>query len=76
MPKKFKYHFKKFPPILREMVMEAMSEDMKNSRFIPYRLNPLMVAFDWSDNPSFSDSGFWSAVTQDALHHGVWNDKP
>ncbi len=32
-PKRFKDHFDKFPPILREMVMEAMN-DLKKEGFI------------------------------------------
>lgn len=75
MPKKFKSHFDKFPPILREMVMEAMTEDMKN-RDLSYYVSPIATAFLWDSNRSFSDWDFWNAVHEDAIHHGVWNDKP
>ena len=69
---KFKNHFDKFPPILREMVMEAMAEKEQNSQYGDYRTNPLMAAFVWINNQCFNDGDFWEAVEQDAIHHKIW----
>lgn len=69
--KTFKNHFDKFPPILREMIMEGMSEEKKN-HCMYFHGTPLLSAFYWDDNPSFSEHDFWSAVNQDAKARGVW----
>ena len=69
---KFKNHFDKFPPILREMVMEAMSDEEKECVWQGYNTTPLSGAFMWYKNLSLSDWDFWSAVNKDAIHHKIW----
>lgn len=69
--KTFKNYFDNFPPILREMVMEAMDEDKANGDLF-YMSTPLMWAFSWYNNKTFSDFDFWAAVEADAIHHKIW----
>ena len=71
--KRLKNHFDKFPPILREMVMEAMDDDIKNIFVLPSGYIPLDYAFTWYNNNHFSDYEFWEAVKSDAIYHKVWD---
>ena len=61
----------KLPSPIREMAIKAAEEDE------PCSINDktglaLFGAFFWEDNTVFSDSDFWSAVNEDAIHHGLW----
>lgn len=71
-PKKFINHFDKFPPILREMVMEAMSDEEHKEEYGSYVISPLHKAFYWDENLCLSDHDFWNAVNEDAIHHKIW----
>ena len=68
---KFKNHFDKFPPILREMVMEAMTYERKETHEC-FGITPLISAFTWWYNRCFCDRSFWEAVNEDAIHHKIW----
>ena len=69
---KFKNHFDKFPPILREMVMEAMTEKDHEEKYGNWIVSPLHKAFYWHKNLCLSDWDFWYAVYVDAIHHKIW----
>lgn len=71
-PKRFKNHFDKFPPILRQMVMEAMGERYHINKYGNYDISPLHRAFMWIENPCFNDHEFWVAIYEDAIYHKVW----
>jgi hypothetical protein len=69
--KTFKNHFDKFPPILREMVMQEMSDGLAESPS-SYISNPLACSGVFNNDEMFD---FWEAVEADAIHHKVWEDK-
>lgn len=69
---KFKNHFDKFPPILREMVMEAMTYEEQKQEYVSYVISPLHRAFYWDSNTGLNDLDFWNAVYEDAIHHKIW----
>lgn len=70
--KRFKNHFDEFPPILREMVMEATSEKDQKGKYGYYIVSPLHKAFWWDKNRSLSDVDFWNAVYEDAKYRKIW----